>query len=360
MKLGKLHIHRHHLPHIGAGLFALWLFLTLGMPVFVPSSRADAAQVGLRSVKLSDNTGGATGVSYMFDFITKTNASIGSITFEICSNYIFNHGDPCTPPTGTDISGATLTDSSGATDFTLQPAPAPSTLLLSRSSSLLPPQHVMYEFSGITNPTDVGSYYVHIETFASTDGSGPAVDFGDVVFALNNNILITTEVPPYLYFCVGVTITGFNCGTADGNFISFGELSIANTRAATSQMLAATNAPYGYSITLAGTTMTSGNDVIPAMTGGPSQPGVSQFGLNARQNTGPAVGEEPDGPGLTMPTAPYSTPNQYRFVSGDIITANATTDDYRKMTVSYIVNRDKNQAPGRYISTISYICLANF
>jgi hypothetical protein len=218
----------------------------------------------------------------------------------------------------------------------------------------------MYEFSGITNPDSIGSYYVHIATFASTDGSGPELDYGDVVFALNDTIDITAEVPPYLYFCVGLTITGYSCSTAEGNFINFGELSVSTPRFASSQMLAATNAPSGYSVTLAGTTMTSGNDVIPAMTGSPSQIGVSQFGLNARENSGPAVGSDPDGPGLVVPTAPYATPNQFRFVSGDIITTSANPDDYRTVTVSYIVNRGKTQAPGRYVATISYICLANF
>jgi hypothetical protein len=113
-------------------------------------------------------------------------------------------------------------------------------------------------------------------------------------------------------------------------------------------------------VTLAGTTMTSGNDVIPAMSGGASQPGVSQFGLNGRLNTGPSVGADPDGPGVVIPKAPYNNPNQFRFVSGDIITSSNNPDDVRKITVSYIVNRDKNQAPGRYVATISYICLANF
>jgi hypothetical protein len=361
MKLGKLHIHRHHLPHICAGLFALWLLVTIGMPALVPPLRANAAQVASRSVKISDATTGATGVSYMFGFTTITSGPIGSITFEICTNYLYTPSSICNPPPGTDVSGAGLNSSSGVTDFSLQPPTTPSKLLITRPAALpVTPQALMYEISGINNPADTGSYYVHIATFASTDGTGPETDAGDVVFATNDDIQITTEVPPYLYFCVGVTITGFNCGTADGGFISFGELSTTTTRAASSQMLAATNAPYGYSITLAGSTMTAGNNVIPAMTGGPSQIGTSQFGLNARQNTGPSVGAEPDGPGFTTPTASYNSPNQFRFVSGDIITSNSTTDDYRKITVSYIVNRDKNQAAGRYVATISYICLANF
>lgn len=361
MKLGKLHIHRHHIPHIFAGLFALWLVVSLGAPIVISPKMANAAQVSTRSVEISDGTGGATNVSYTLRFTTITNGPIGSIRFQFCSNYLFDDTYVCSPPNGMDVSAAALNTSSGVTDVALQPPSAPSTLLLTRpAANPVGPQPLMYEFTGITNPTDTGSYYVHITTYTSTDGTGPSVDFGDAVFALNDNIQITSEVPPYLYFCVGVTIPAFDCTTADGGFISFGELSTTTPRFATSQMLTATNAPSGYAVTLAGTTMTSGNDVIPAMTGGPSQPGVSQFGLNARSNTGPAIGSDPDGPGFVMPKAPYDTPNQYRFVSGDIITASTTPDDYRRTTVSYIVNRDKTQAPGKYVATISYICLANF
>jgi hypothetical protein len=294
MKLGRLHIHRHHIPHIFAGLFALWLVISLGAPVVAPPHMANAAQVALRSVKISDNHGGATNVSYTVQFSTITSGPIGSIRLQFCSNYLFDETFVCNAPTGMDISNAALNTSSGVTDFSLQPPTLPSTLLLERpSADPVTPQPLMYEFSGITNPTNTGTYYLHITTYASTDD-------GDAVFALNDGIEITTEVPPYLYFCVGVTIPSYSCSTADGGFISFGELSTTSPRLASSQMLAATNAPSGYAVTLAGTTMTSGNDVIPAMSGGPSQPGVSQFGLNARTNTGPTIGADPDGPGLVM------------------------------------------------------------
>lgn len=360
MRLGKLHIHRRHMPHIAVGIGTLVLFFGMLGPLIWGSS-AHAALVSMRSVQLSDPTASATNVNYKFSFTTATAGSIGSITFEICSNYLFDPSYVCNPPTGFSAASAVLSSQSGITDFSINSSSTASKIILSRpASTVVSPEPLQLEFGNITNPSNIGSYYVHIATFASTDGSGPELDYGNVVFAINNDINITTEVPPYLMFCVGITIDGYNCGTANGGQIDFGELSTTATRSATSQMLASTNADYGYSITLAGTTMTAGNNVIPALTGQASRIGTSQFGLNARENTIPLVGADPNGPGTVVPTANYNVPNQYRFVSGDIITSTNAPDDYRKLTVSYIVNRGVGQPPGRYVATVSYICLANF
>ncbi len=338
----------------------LVLLLAAVVP-FVVFGTSSAAMLSFRHLQLSDGTISHAGVKYSFSFNTNTSGPIGSVSFEVCSNYQYENGDPCTIPNGFDASNATLTGQTGITDFNLQTPPTNSRLLVRRPiATAVVPQQLTVEFSNLKNPSDIGSYYVRIQTYASTDGNGPEVDYGVVVFATNDGISISTEVPPYLQFCTGITIDGFNCGTAQGSFISFGELSSRAPRVATSQMLASTNAIYGYSITLAGSTMTAGTNVIPAMSGGISRPGSNQFGLNARANNTPEVGSDADGPGFTSPSNGYQTPNQFKFVNGDIIASSATTDDFRKLTMSYVVNVGSNQPPGRYVATISYICLANF
>jgi hypothetical protein len=328
---------------------------------FVVSARSEAVMLSFRQLQLSDSTTDATGVKYTFSFNTNTSGPLGSLRFEICSNYQYEPGDPCTPPIGFSASGATLTAQTGVSDFSLDPASNDHILIVGRPVALpVSPQQLSVEFSGLTNPSDIGGYYVRISTYSSTDGTGSEIDFGVVAFATNTGITINTEVPPYLQFCTGITIQGYNCGTAEGSFINFGELSSKGVKTATSQMLASTNAPYGYSVRMAGTTMTAGTNVIPAMTGTTSKVGTSQFGVNGRANNAPSVGSEPDGPGLTLPSSGYNTPNQFRFANGDIIASSNNTDDFRKLTVSYIVNVSSNQPAGRYVTTISYICLANF
>ncbi len=61
-----------------------------------------------------------------------------------------------------------------------------------------------------------------------------------------------------------------------------------------------------------------------------------------------------------MPTANYDTPDFYRFVPDEVVASNPTVENSRIYTVSYIVNVPTTQAPGVYVSTMTYICLATF
>jgi hypothetical protein len=114
-------------------------------------------------------------------------------------------------------------------------------------------------------------------------------------------------------------------------------------------------------VTVAGTTLTSGLNTIPALAvPSASVPGVSQFGFNLRQNTIPGDGTDAVGPGTATPSANYNIPNQFTYNNGDIIASVTHSDDTRKFTVNYITNVSSGQAGGVYATTISFICLANF
>jgi hypothetical protein len=107
--------------------------------------------------------------------------------------------------------------------------------------------------------------------------------------------------------------------------------------------------------------MTSGNNFIPAMSSGDtSQAGTSQFGINLRSNSLPPVGSNPTGGGNGEPTAAYNTPNQFQFLDSDIIAESSGADYLREYTVSYIVNVSGSQAPGIYVSTLTYVCTGSF
>jgi len=167
-------------------------------------------------------------------------------------------------------------------------------------------------------------------------------------------------VPPILKFCVGLEL-GDDCTAANDSVIDLGDLNTSRVSHGSSQMIAATNAEFGLAIAVYGTTMTSGNNVIPALaTPTVSAPGNAQFGLNLRDNSNPNTGLEPSGVGLTNPTATYDTPNRYAFSSGDVVATSPAATDTRKLTSSYIVNISSNQAPGIYTATMTYICTATF
>lgn len=331
----------------------------VALVVTVSLTHADGLQLQNRSLKLSDSTAGVT-TNYSFSFRPPSLESIQTIVLQLCSNDPFA-GTPCTAPTGLDVSGASLTDQTGDIGFTISPSTTANELVLSRAPFASNGGQDTYGFSNIVNPSQNGSYYVRIQTFPDSDTSNPATYYGGIAFAINDSVSVHVVVPPYLLFCTGVVITGTNCNNAQGDYVDFGELSSRQAAVGTSQMVAASNAIDGYNIRVSGVTMTSGIHVIPALTGDDvSRPGVSQFGMNLRANSSPSGGTDVAGPGNGAPTNGYGQVNFFRFNDGDVVASSNTPDDARKYTAMYVVNVDKSQDPGVYVSTVTYIALGSF
>lgn len=321
-------------------------------------SQTFGAQLPTRSIKLDQATAGTTD-TYRLTFTIPSAETLGSIQFQFCSESPLI-GQPCTLPTGMDITGAVLNAQTGVTDFTIQ-STAGNAIVLTRIPSSVGAGPVSYTFTGIVDPSNAGSYFARILTFATANATGAYTDYGGLAFSVANNIQITATVPPYLYFCAGVSISGVDCSTATGDYINFGDFSAAIASVAQSQLVAGTNGNTGYSISVNGTTLTSGNNIItPMISQDVSRPGVSQFGINLRANVDPQVGQDPQGLGVGQATVGYDTPNKYKFTSADVVALAPAPDEARKYTVSYITNVDKNQAAGTYVSTLTYIATAGF
>lgn len=293
--------------------------------------------------------------------ITNMAVPVGSIAIEFCSNTPIIE-IACTAPVGFNAALANLNSSQGENGFIINPVfTTANKILLSRPASLPTGAPAQYFFSNITNPSSKGSYYIRLQTFTSTDGTGANIEYGGLVFAITDSLSVLTEVPPYLTFCVAVTINGNDCTTISAFLIDVGELSSQTVKAAASEFLVATNAASGYSVTLSGETLSSGNNTIaPMASPNNSAPGTAQFGINLRANTNPIVGNDPSGYVGGAVDGSYNTPNKFKFQNGDPLVSAATTSDYEKFTVSYITNIPKGQAAGVYSTTITYICLANF
>jgi hypothetical protein len=330
--------------------------LVVGLFAIQPAYGND---LGDRSLLLSANAPSAVSI-YNFSIALVTPETLGSIQLKFCSNSPF-YDDPCTAPSGFNASTASLTTQSGNTGFTLGANPNANTIILTRPPTISNLSPSNYVFGGITNPDTRGSYYVRVQTYATPDATGTLGDAGGIAFSINDALNVSSTVPPYLSFCSGADITGYDCLNATGSYVNFGELSATRTAAGTTKLLAATNAEQGYVIAIGGTTLTSGNQEITALTiGDASRPGVSQFGINLRANVAPRIGTEPDGKGIGSPVNGYGTSDRYKFGNGDVIASSTVPDYPRQYTVSYIVNVPKGQAPGVYVSTITYICLAKF
>lgn len=292
--------------------------------------------------------------------MTETTTPVGSIGILFCSNTPILQ-DPCTVPSGFSASAVNLNAQTGDTGFSIHPNTTANRIVLTRPATNPTGVLTTFDFDNITNPDTNGTYFLRIQTYSSNDGTGPDVQNGGIVIYINNALSVSGEVPPYLTFCVAVSITAFDCSTANNFFIDFGNLLTTVTSHATSQFVVASNAASGYSVTMSGTTLTSGLNTIPALTVPTSSvTGTGQFGLNLRQNTTPSDGTNVVGPGTASPTANYDIPNQYVFNNGDIIASVNHSDDIRKFTANYITNVNSAQPGGVYATTISFICLANF
>lgn len=348
------------LPRFTATAFTLGLVTAL-LITAVPFRvfGADSLLVD-RSVQLSSPFVGAASNYLLRLTMANTTQPVGSISFEFCSN------DPlpntaCTPSNGFDATSAILTTQTGDTGFSIHPSSTVNKVILTRAPVNPTAVPSTYLLTNVFNSTDFGSHFIRLQTFANDDGTGVDIENGGIAYAINQALNVNAVVPPYLRFCAAVTIVSFDCSTANSFFIDFGELSRSATSKASSQFVVATNAMSGYSITLSGTSLTSGNNVIPGMAApSGSSPGTSQFGINLRANGNPSVGGEVVGPGTSGASAGYNTPNQFKFAHGDTLVSVGTSNSNRKFTVSYITNISAAQQPGVYATTISYIALANF
>jgi hypothetical protein len=353
---------------------------------------ATAAQITVRSLTLQAGTtdGGSkpSGVVNHFFTFTVPNVgapSIGSIQFKYCTLA----AGTCTTPAGLSTTSATMGTQSGATGFTLNNATNGSPYITRTAASIGAGSTLTYQLLSVTNPNASDcpanvtapscTFFVRISTFAATNATGAAIDTGSVNAAVNEQIILTGTMPESLVFCTGAVVSTTlgvpDCSTATSGAISFNQLfSPTDTATATSQMAASTNAGSGYSVTVNGTTLTSGSNTVTAM--GSATTGVrgtSQFGLNLKANTTttstPAVGiaVAPAANGTNykgQATTGYNTIDTFKFTTADAVADSANGGaggtDAQIFTVSYIVNVPGSQPAGTYTTTLTYICTPTF
>lgn len=333
--------------------------ITAGFLVFYNPS-IQAAEFTQRSVRIGTSTISAT-TSHSYQFTIQSNASVGSISFRYCSNSPL-YTQPCSAPTGLNADNAVLTTQLGQLGFSIDAAATTANrVVLTRVAAIASPGAVQYVLSNIINPsTNQTTTFVRISTHSSVDGSGAPIDSGAVAFSTASSVGVGAYVPPFLTLCVGVTVE-LNCSSTTGSIVDFGLLVPNNAATATSQFAAATNDDTGYKAYMLGTTMTSGNNVIPGLVAPASSlPGTPQFGMNLRENNSPLVGANPSGVGTGIPVAGYNTANQFKFVPNDMIVSSTLPTNFNRFTVSYIVNVGEDQPPGVYSTTLTVLAVAQF
>lgn len=336
-----------------------FIALALALLVFVVPP-AGALRFFDRSLFMNNANPGATS-SYTVSFQYMSPDDVGSINMLFCNSPI--PYDPCVAPTGLDVSGAVLSNQQVNTGYAVS-ALAPNHLVLSRPTApVTQGVRSSYVLDNIINPTDTSqAFAIRLESHAASDASGPIIDFGSVRGQVTDSIVIETQVPPMLMFCVAGQVSD-DCSTTNENYYSdMGQLSPRSTLTAQSQMSVGTNASGGFAITANGQPMSAGTSVINGLAKPTaSVQGSNQFGINLVANTAPAVGSDPQGTWANAVASPnYSIPNQYMYVPGDTIAYSPNVSLMKKFTVSYIVNSSDSLRAGVYTTTINYIASGRF
>lgn len=357
---------RHHdIVHLHARSavwhrFVIEVFLLLFVAViFIVDPAAAAKRVQDRSIYVNTSDAGAT-TFYRISFRYMSPDPVGSVEFLFCEDpipYV-----PCVTPTGMTVANAVLREQIGETGFSLT-AKSTNRLVISRSATVPSGDRASYTFDDIVNSTAIDSAFaVRIKTFASTDATGPQIDFGSMRSQITAPIRIETQVPPMLIFCLAQEVEYQCTGTNDIYYTDMGELSPTSTLTAQSQMAVGTNASGGFAITANGAPMSAGTRIITSLDKPTvSQQGVNQFGINLVANTAPQVGLDPEGEWANARAADdYSQPDKYKFQSGDIVAYSPNVSLMKKFTVSYIVNSSPNLKAGVYTTTINYIASGRF
>lgn len=302
---------------------------------------------------------GAT-TSYTVSFRYMSPQVVGSVDMLFCTDPIPYH--PCDTPPGLDVSNATLSQQSGETGYSIL-SKSTNHIVLTRLPSMMTSGSSSYTFDNIVNPTDTEqAFAIRLRSHASTNATGPQIDFGSVRGQVTEGVVIETQVPPMLIFCVAQEVSDSCASTNDTYYTDMGTLSPDSTLTAQSQMAVGTNASGGFAITANGIPLSAGTSVIDGSeTPTESKPGSNQFGINLVENNVPAVGNDPEGTWANAVASPdYGQPNKYKYVPGDVVAFSPNVSLMKKFTVSYVVNSSEDLKAGVYTTTITYIASGRF
>jgi len=175
-----------------------------------------------------------------------------------------------------------------------------------------------------------------------------------------------TNDAPYLQFIVTSSST------------SLGYLSTSSVATATGTFSVRDYLSQGYIVETASPPPASLTHTITALsTASLSVPGTEQFGMNLVANTSPSIGATPvqnpsssfsfgtvtagaPGPNGSSVATGYSTPNYFKYHSGDVIAASNQSSGETDYTISYITNISNTTAAGAYTFNQVLIALPTY
>ncbi len=327
----------------------------------VPVKFASAATISSVSDTMSNLTVNATS-THAIKFTSPTGANNNTDTIIVTFPADFDF-------TGKAIAGLSLTHGASGIEATETIAAAPSAsdwgaafsgtenriLTLTApsdgigSSAIAAGEKVIIGYTAVNsvNPSTPGSYVIAI--------SGAFGDSGDVTVNIlsNDQVTISATVPQSLTFSIS------------DNSISFGNLSAVSARYASGtasgdtseveahNLIVGTNASNGYTMTVAGNTLTSGANTITAIGAAntASSVGSEQFGLRLTAAGGSGTVSAPyAAAGFAFDTAAFP----------DAIATSAGASTNTTYSAKYLANITSSTEAGSYTATLTYVATANF
>lgn len=341
------------------------LIFVFSLMLLVPPVGAAALRFQERSMYMNDTRPGAE-TYYKVSFKYMSELPVGSVDMLFCVDPIPYHA--CVPPEGLDVSNAELASQTGEMGFSIL-SKSTNHIVLSRSAATVPvDKESSYTLDKVINPSNTAeSFSLRLRSHASFNASGPQTDFGSIKGQVTTGIMIETQVPPMLIFCLAEEVHE-SCGKADDEedravyYRDMGQLNANGALTAQSQMAVGTNASRGFVITMHGTPMSAGINVIDSpVVPTPSIPGTNQFGVNLVENNELSVGRNPEGPWTNAIVADgYNESNKFKYVPGDVVAYSPSVSLMRKFTVSYMVNAAPSLKAGVYSTTVTYIASGRF
>lgn len=326
------------------------ILMVASVPVFSYASSITSRKVVIGSSVASVNT------TYDFTFSVPSSDNVKSISFQACDTAIgvctqtgsasgFSSSTPgatlSSQPTNLGSGGSWVINNSN-----------PSSLRISNASNAgSPSANASVSFSNVHNPSASNStFFIRITTYSDTNWTAE-IDSGVVATSTAGTVMVTANVNETLTF------------TLASSTVALGTITSGVTASGTSTFAVATNASTGYSVTYSGDSLTSGSNVIDAMTTrASSNLGSKQFGINLRNNSTPSVGSDISGGGLGgAVAADYNVANEFKFTpSGEEIASSNIPSNANNFTVSYIANIDDVTPAGQYSTAINFVAVANF
>jgi hypothetical protein len=172
-------------------VLSILILFFLVLNLFIINS-AFGAEISNRKVTVSDSRVNISNVTYTYQWTGSVN-NLRCFKILFCTTAV----GACNTPTGLSTTGASKGTWSGLTavSWTLEDPLTNGTLKLTNAAGEIPlPLNVSLEFSGITNPSNQGTYFNRITTYSDA-GCSTEVDSGRVIFLiLDSGIGISASV----------------------------------------------------------------------------------------------------------------------------------------------------------------------